>query len=268
MYARLEQQYPSLTPLLKEAADISQILWQKGWAERNAGNFSVRLPAMAAGVPCEKCPVFSLSASFSGLAGISFLITGSGKRMRDLMHDPRSHTLVIQVADTGDRYSILSHTSDTVGSLQPTSEILTHLTLHQYLINNSPQQKVVFHTHPNEVIALTHIPHLCFGESLNQLIWGMHPESVVFLPRGVGFIPYLVTGSLALGQASLTAIKSHDVIIWEKHGCLAVGETLSDAFDKVDLVSKSADIYLKCRMAGCEPQGLTPAQIQSLITPM
>ena len=54
------------------------------------------------------------------------------------------------------------------------------------------------------------------------------------------------------------------VVLWEKHGCLAVNQTLTEAFDDLDLLAKSARIYFLCKSTGTEPQGLTPAQIEEI----
>lgn len=266
MYQTLLQQNASLSALLSEVSQISQYLWHKGWAERNAGNISVSITDLLESAEIEhfNAPVFRLPMTFPGLAGEVFFTTGTGRRMRDIHTTPLSNTLIIQLTDTADRYRVISHDQQQLGDLRPTSELSSHLSIHQFLKQRKASKKVVVHTHPNELIALTHSPVFKDEKAFNHMIWSMHPEAVVFIPGGAGIVPYFLTGSNDLGLETLKALENHDVVVWEKHGCLAVAAGLGEAFDLIDILNKSADIYLKCRTAGIEPEGLTDKQIEAL----
>jgi rhamnulose-1-phosphate aldolase len=78
-------------------------------------------------------------------------------------------------------------------------------------------------------------------------------------------VPFELPGSLQLAEKTLLSLVDHRVIVWEKHGCLAIGETISAAFDRIDMFSKAARIYLICRNAGIEPEGLTTDQLKSIL---
>ena len=69
------------------------------------------------------------------------------------------------------------------------------------------------------------------------------------------------TGTLALAHATIRQLEEHDVVFWEKHGILAVGEDLIECFDAIDTLSKSAQIYFSARMTGYEPEGMTEQAI-------
>jgi rhamnulose-1-phosphate aldolase len=92
----------------------------------------------------------------------------------------------------------------------------------------------------------------------------MHPEAVIFLPEGVGLVPYARTGSEALAVATVASLARHDVVIWEKHGVLAVGDSPHAALDRIDIVAKSARIWFLCRNAGYDPAGLSDDQLAEL----
>ncbi|MCX6269725.1 MAG: rhamnulose-1-phosphate aldolase [Bacteroidetes bacterium] len=266
MYQSLLDSNPSLSPVLAEITRVGRYLWHKGWAERNAGNISVRITGILKEATFDRiaAPELPLSNPFPELAGEIFIMTGTGKRMRDIYTDPFNNTLIIHIEKGGTAYRVISHSIDTLGDLRPTSELSSHLNIHLFLRNNRPNSKVVVHTHPGELIALTHHPDLKNEKVINQLIWSMHPEAIVVLPKGVGLVPYTLTGSHSLGVVTLKALENHDVVLWEKHGCLAVGQGVEEAFDLIDVVSKSADIYFKCRQAGFVPEGLTPEQLEQL----
>jgi rhamnulose-1-phosphate aldolase len=72
----------------------------------------------------------------------------------------------------------------------------------------------------------------------------MHTETAFFIPEGVGYVGMEIPGSQELAKATLKSLKNHKVVVWEKHGCLAVGKDVHDAFDRIDLMAKAARIYL------------------------
>jgi rhamnulose-1-phosphate aldolase len=92
----------------------------------------------------------------------------------------------------------------------------------------------------------------------------MHPETLIFVPQGIGFVPYTIPGTEAIAEATIRELHHHNVIIWEKHGCLAVGNSVLEAFDQIDILAKSAQIFFLCKGAGYEPQGLTDEQLEEI----
>jgi rhamnulose-1-phosphate aldolase len=121
----------------------------------------------------------------------------------------------------------------------------------------------VLHSHPTELIAITHLPALT-QERLNRMLWSMTPETVVFAPEGVALLPYLPPGSTEMGAATASAVVRHQLVLWDKHGAAAVGDDLVEAFDLLDTINKSAALHLACRAAGFQPRGLSEQQIAAL----
>lgn len=54
--------------------------------------------------------------------------------------------------------------------------------------------------------------------------------------------------------------------MWEKHGACAVGEDIMDAFDQIDVLSKSAQIYINARNMGFVPDGMSQEQMREMTT--
>lgn len=257
----------ALNVIISSVAEVAGYIWQKGWAEKNAGNISVNLTGIISINSGDQAmyPHRDLTSSFKILAGEYFFVTGTGKRMRDIAKDPTSNALIIRIDDSGSGYNIITPSDTTMlSSLKPTSELPSHLSIHAMIAARGSNQKVVIHTHANELCALTQSAEFCNGEKLNRILWGMHPETKVFVPAGVGFVPYLLTGSEALALATVKALEEHDVALWEKHGVFAIGENIGDTFDTIDILAKSASIYFTCRAAGITPDGLTDNQIDEL----
>ena len=70
--------------------------------------------------------------------------------------------------------------------------------------------------------------------------------------------------SVELAEATIAQLREYDVVMWEKHGVCAVGPDIFEAFDQVDVLSKSAQIYLTARSMGFEPAGTTQEQMDEL----
>jgi rhamnulose-1-phosphate aldolase len=52
--------------------------------------------------------------------------------------------------------------------------------------------------------------------------------------------------------------------MWEKHGVFAKGLDTMDAFDQIDVLSKSAKIYIAARQMGFEPEGMSDEQMAEI----
>lgn len=244
-------------------AEVAGYLWQRGWAERNGGNISVNvteyMPASAASLPALQ--TIQLPKAFTALAGHYFYVTGTGKRMRYVAACPMENGSIIRLNGAGDAYDIIADRP-----VKPTSELPSHLSMHNYMRGvKGRNTKVVCHTHPTDLIALTHCKKFLEPNVLGTLLWSMIPETRVIVPLGLGIVPYELPGSMDLADATIKELEEHDTVMWEKHGCLAVGDDVIETFDMIDTLSKSAQIYLYARQAGFEPEGMTKEQLNGLV---
>jgi rhamnulose-1-phosphate aldolase len=249
--------------ILNQINEVASMLWEKGWAEGNAGNISVNIsdqiekPGRSFKIKDPR----HLGQTYPELADQTFIITGTGKRMRDIPRNPMESLCLIHIPEQTDRFYFLD---DTMFCTNPSSELRAHLLIHNTIARHHPGQKVIFHTHPNDLIALTHKKDLATQQDFDKILRSMHPETAIFLPEGVGYVPYFATGTEELAKASAEAFEKHRVVIWDKHGCLSTGRDVFEAFDLIDLVNKSAQIYFLCINGGYDPEGLSEAQIEDL----
>jgi rhamnulose-1-phosphate aldolase len=263
----LVKQIPALENQILEISEIAQYLWEKGWAEHNAGNISLNISDLISehnAVSQLEVPSFKLEKSYPELATKYFFVTATGKRMRDLARLPMENALIIRVNAEGDSYSIISKSDFKNYPLQPTSELPAHLAIHQFLARRHSKEKVVIHTHATELIALTQNEELKNTSAINNILWGMHPETIIFVPKGVGFVPYCLPGSDKIATETIRSFQNHDIVLWEKHGVFAIGENVSDTFDTIDIICKSAAIYFMCKSAGFNPEGFAEKQLAEL----
>jgi rhamnulose-1-phosphate aldolase len=122
---------------------------------------------------------------------------------------------------------------------------------------------VVLHTHPAHLVALSHLED--YGrDSFNCFLWATHVGAKLFLPEGVGMVPFLRGGSEALADATAALFEKHHAVLWEKHGCTAIGVDVMDAFDTIDILDTTAKVFLICRSAGFAPKCLTDEQLAEL----
>lgn len=248
-----------LQAVINEIAEVTGYLWQKGWAERNGGNITVNItefvddeirnmPAIA--------PRMEIGMTLSHLRGTYFYAKGTQKRMRDLARRPMQNGAIIRICDDCKSYEIIADEP-----VRPTSELPSHLSLQNYLIETGSRYKATLHTHPIELVAMSHIRRFLEPGVMTKTLWSMIPETLAFAPLGIGIVPYKLPGSVELAEATLEQIKSFDVVLWEKHGVCAVGQDIMDAFDQVDVLNKAANIYMYAKTIGQtvgeEPEGMT-----------
>ncbi len=247
---------------IEKVAEVAGYLWQNGWAERNGGNITVNITEWA-DAAMQRLPPISdikpIGTTLPSLRGCYFFCKGTGKRMRDLARWPMENGSIIRILDDCASYVIIAD-----HPVQPTSELPSHLAVHNRLIEQQSPYKATIHTHPIEIVAMSHNRQFLGKDVLTRLLWSMIPETKAFCPLGLGIVPYALPGSNALAEATLNELESYDVVLWEKHGVFAKGLDVLDAFDQIDVLSKSAKIYLDCRAMGFEPEGMSSAQMQEM----
>lgn len=243
-----------LNKVLREIAHISAIIYQKGWAEKNAGNLSIDITDMMSGAsPALGRRDHPLGDSFQYLRDRYLLFTKSGSKFRDIADSPREGLIFVKVNNKGDGYYSLRGEERE----RPTSEIISHLVIQNHLRKIKSTATVVLHTHPTEIITLSHIKEYRSSIKLNRLLSSAHPEILINLPDGIGFVPYIPAGSKQLAYATLSEVrKGKRVIIWERHGALAIESDLTTAFDNLEIVNKAAFILLQMLIIGRTPYPL------------
>lgn len=246
-----------------EVAEVAGMLWSKGWAERNGGNITVNISDYVDEGLRNLPPLTEKKAigeRLPYLKGCWFYCKGTGRRMRDLARNPMDNGSIIRICDDCEHYEIVA---DQI--VMPTSELPSHLAVHNYLIANGSPYKASLHTHPIELVALSHSREWLKKDALTQMLWSMIPETRAFCPRGLGIVPYMLPGSVSLAKSTIDAIaEDYDVVMWEKHGVFAVDTDIMSAFDQVDVLNKAAQIYMSSRSMGFVPEGMSQEQMTEL----
>lgn len=253
---------PALKKEVEKIAEVAGYLWQNGWAERNGGNITVNITDLVDD-EIKALPAISevkqIGTALPALKGCYFFCKGTGKRMRDLARWPMENGSIIRILDDCASYAIIAD-----NPVMPTSELPSHLSVHARLIEKGSSYKATVHTHPIELIAMSHNKKFMGKDVLSNLLWSMIPETKAFCPLGLGIVPYQLPGSLKLAEETLKELEDYDVVMWEKHGVFAKGLDVMDAFDQIDVLSKSAKIYINSKCMGFEPDGMSQEEMAEM----
>ena len=254
---------PALKAEIDRVAEVAGYLWMKGWAEHNGGNITINITEWI-DEQMRELPAISeriaIGKTLPHLKDCWFYCKGTQKRMRDLARDPMGNGSVIRITPDCAHYEIVAD-----APVAPTSELPSHLAVHDYLLAKNSPYRASLHTHPIELVALTHSKKWMEKDAATHMLWSMIPETKAFCPRGLGMVPYMLPSSVELADATISAIEDdYDVVMWEKHGVFAVDTDIMSAFDQVDVLNKAAQIYIAARNMGFVPDGMSEVQMREL----
>lgn len=249
----------------KELDKISKVagyLWQREWAERNAGNISMNLTSFFKKEDVQgKGEVIPFEFP-KEVGGYVLFITGTGCYLRSLIDNIEEAACILYINEEATGYSIIwGGESEGFG---PTCELISHASIHLFNTQNNPTHLAVLHTHPIELIVMSHHPLFKNEEELNRQLWMMCPEIKVFVPKGIHCTPYALSSTSALAKVTIEAFKTRNVSLWEKHGATSTGEDVEKAWDYLDVANKGAKLLFTAWSAGFEPAGLSNEQLTEL----
>ena len=244
---------------------VTDDAFKKGWHERNGGNFSYRIkPEEIEAVKEQLAPATTwhpIGVDVPNLAGEYFLVTGSGKYMRNVILCPEDNIAIALIDEKGESYSIvwgLEHGGS------PTSEFPTHLMNHSIKKDlTAGKHRVIYHSHPANIIALTFVLPL-EDKAFTREMWEMATECPVIFPRGIGVVPWMVPGGKDIAIATSELMKKYDVVIWAHHGIFCSGEDFDLTFGLMDTVEKSAEICIKVLSMGGKKQTISSQNFRDL----
>ncbi len=115
--------------------------------------------------------------------------------------------------------------------------------MHQALIARDDLNfHAVIHAQPLHLTYLSHIPRYQDTRYLNTHILRWQPETLVHLPKGVAFLPFLLPGSSELMEVTVAAMKEdYRVVLWAKHGVMARSDqSVKRAADRIEYAETGA----------------------------
>ncbi len=240
--------------------------WNQGWHERNGGNLSYRIKDEEIKLIEKDLKTQSewqeIGTSVLNLAGEFFLVTGSGKYMRNVALDPESNISIIELDQKGEKFKIRWGMKN---GGRPTSELPSHLmNLEVKKLATNGTYRVVYHAHCTNVIALTFVLPL-EDKIWTRELWECATECPVVFPQGIGVVPWMVPGGRDIAVATSELMKEYDVAVWAHHGMFCAGTDFDTTFGLMHTVEKSAEILVKVlSMVPQKRQTITPEDFRSL----
>ncbi len=247
---------------VEEIAEVSLYIWESGWSASTGGNLSVDVTDLVTVGQLESshAPDIPLPVMVPDLAGRTLFVTVSGSRFRDVPRRPEQTLMLMQILAGGHHYRVLWGGQ---GAGNPTIELIPHLKIHGYFQARALPHRAVLHTHPQHLITMTHLPEYRNPDFI-RVLQTSQTTAKVFLREGVGMTGFMSMGSEQLAERTVDLLRGRRAVIWERHGCVAIGADVFEAFDVTDLLEKAAQIFLLCVTTGYEPKRMTPDEVAML----
>ena len=228
---------------LREFCKTASNLYRLGWDERNGGNMSMLLDKEDVEKYLdtdEWIREYDISFAAPELAGKIFLVTGTGKYFKNVESDPENNLGIIKISEDGKRALLLWGYKD---GGRFTSELPAHLMTHVARLKVDSGHRVVIHTHPTNIIAMTFV-HELSDKAFSHTLWQMCTECLVVFPEGVGVLPWMLCGNNAIGEATAAKMNEYRLVVWSQHGIYGAGKTLDETFGLIETAEKAAEIYM------------------------
>ena len=216
---------PLIQKVLAQLKDIGTRVWDRGWAEANAGNVSIDITSELE------------SQALLAKDERAYLVSRTGSRYRNFASSILESICLVVVSPTGERVF--------PEGAKPTSEWITHKSIQRQFVADAAPHKVILHTHPSDVIAISHLPE--YELDLKDKLFSSLPELSIYMPEGIAISSYAAPGSDDLALRSLAVLQNKKALIWQYHGLLCFAPTIDMAYDYLEIVNKAAGIYLKLR---------------------
>jgi rhamnulose-1-phosphate aldolase len=202
-----------------------------------------------------------LPTAVADLAGSWVVVTGTGRRLRDISTHPDGNVVAVQIGEGGDRASWYAATE-----LRPTSEWNSHLAIHADAVRRrSVDYHAVVHAQPHYLTYLSHHPAYATSAQLSDRVLRWEPETIVTFPEGLGVVPFQVPGSTAQMEATVAALREYRLVVWAKHGVVSRSDiSASHAADLVEYGEMAARYEVLNLRLGSPAPGLTDDELRAV----
>lgn len=216
---------PEISALLPSIAKVASWLHAQGWAEANAGNLSLRVGKAVR----KHFQSLGIELRFSE----AYLVSRTGSRYREMADNPAEGLLLVFTNFEEEFYL--------PANAKPTSEWKCHRLLHEADVQ--AQYPCILHSHPTDIIALSHTQIYADEAALNKHLSGLLPELSIYLPKGIATSPYAKPGSKVLADLSNNCFADRQVLIWQGHGLVCRAIDIAAALDLTEIVNKGAKLH-------------------------
>ncbi len=261
----LEAPYPELNELLVLIGEAGNRMSEIEATEGAAGNISLYIGwSLDPRRTFPNAETIPLPEAAPELAGKAFLITGSGRRLREIIDNPPGNLGYLTVNDGGETGELWTSSGRLFERL--TSEFNSHLAVHRDQVRlTGTNFHALLHAQPPHLTYLSQIPRYRDEKYLNHHILRWQPETIVNLPEGVGIVPFKLPGSPELMAATVQSLRTHRIVLWAKHGVVARSDiSVKRAADRIEYAETGAR-YEYMNLANREmAEGLSVEEIRTI----
>jgi rhamnulose-1-phosphate aldolase len=262
----LKEPFPELAELLVSIGEGGRRVAGIDAGEGAAGNISIFV-----GWPLDPRRQFPVTEDIPlpvpspHLAGRLVIVTGSGRRLRDIAADPAANLGVVRVGADG--RSGLLHTSPRRLFERLTSEWNSHLAVHEDTVARTGTNfHAVVHAQPPHLVYLSHLPAYRDERHLSRRLVRWEPETIINLPAGIGVLPFMLPGSAALMEANVERLRAHRIVLWSKHGVMARSDvSVTRAVDRIEYAETAARYECWDLGDGMPAEGLTLEELRAVV---
>jgi rhamnulose-1-phosphate aldolase len=261
----IQTPYPKIDDLLEMMGEVGLRLSEIEASEGAAGNTSVC--ARWAIETQSRFPLvesIELTQPVPELAGATFLVSGSGCRLREILDEPDANVGCI-VVDEGGRMGKL-YTSHRRHFQRATSEFNSHLAVHyDQVLSSGTNFHAVVHAQPLHLTYLSHVPRYRDETYLNTRLLRWQPETALNLPEGIGVVPFCVPGSAELMSHTVESLRGHRIVVWSKHGVMSRSDlSVKQALDRIEYAEAAAKYEYHNLAVGEIADGLSAEEVRSI----
>ena len=231
-------------PFIVEMVRTTANMYNHGWDERNGGNISVLLDEEQLEDYLDlSCVIRTIGTGFSApqLDGRYFLVTGTGKYFKNVQYDPAVNLGIVRLSDGGKVAELLWGLTD---GGRYTSEFPAHMMSHISRLSVDPENRIIMHCHPDNLLAMTYV-HTLDEREFTRTLWQMCTECVFVFPDGVNVLPWMPCGTNEIGEATAEKMKTARLVVWAQHGIYGAGRNMDETFGLIETAEKAAGIYMK-----------------------
>lgn len=256
---------PGLGDVLAQMGEAGRRICDIDAAEAGAGNISVYLgwdTEVRRRFPLQE--EVELPVAVPSLVGGTLLVTGSGRRLRQIEADPEACVGALKVHEGGTTATL--HTSPRRLFERLTSELNSHLGVHEdHVARRGIDFQAVVHAQPPHLTYLSHIPAYRDDAAMNARILRWEPESIVSLSQGIRVLPFFVPGSPEMMDANVEGLRAAEITLWSKHGVMARSDlSVTRAVDRIEYAETGAKYEYMDLAAGGRAEGLTRDEIHQV----
>ncbi|MFA6732639.1 MAG: class II aldolase/adducin family protein [Sphaerochaeta sp.] len=138
-------------------------------------------------------------------------------------------------------------------NLTPHLRLSIETEMHRLILLARPDCSAVVHAHPTTVSAFSAVTK----EGRCGINTHLIAESYYILEDPV-MVDYRLMGTVNLAEQAAVQAVDHDVLVLENHGAVTLGRTLLEAFDKIELLERAAQMTVIAEQLGRSGYEVSP----------